>query len=98
MAPNLPSAATACPWFLFIEHHGLFLRENVWGLHSASSGEMLNGLPEKAEHDSRGAPKEADLPPGSLPRRELTPGAIDPRVTQSNIRGTICRRGYTRRR
>jgi hypothetical protein len=29
------------------------------------------------------------------PRRELTPGAIDPRVTQSNIESTICVPGYT---
>jgi hypothetical protein len=31
-----------------------------------------------------------------LPRHDLTPGAIDPRVTQANIHQTICRRGYTR--
>jgi hypothetical protein len=30
-----------------------------------------------------------------LPRHDLTPGAIDPRVTQGNIAKTICRRGYT---
>ena len=32
----------------------------------------------------------------ALPRSELTPGAVDPRVTQSNIRSTICVRGYTK--
>lgn len=33
----------------------------------------------------------------ALPNRRLTPGAIDPRVTQDNIRETICRPGgYTR--
>ena len=32
-----------------------------------------------------------------LPLRRLTPGAIDPRVTQANLRRTICRPGgYTR--
>jgi hypothetical protein len=31
-----------------------------------------------------------------LPNKALTPGAIDPRVTQSNIRSTICVIGYTR--
>jgi hypothetical protein len=31
-----------------------------------------------------------------LPRHDLTPGAIDPRVTQANTHQTICRRGYTR--
>jgi len=30
-----------------------------------------------------------------LPRPDLTPGAIDPRVTQANIQRTICRSGYT---
>jgi hypothetical protein len=78
-----------------LSHHGLFLRGNAWGLHFASSGELLNGLPEKAQDDSRGGSTATHLPPGVLPRRELTPGAIDPRVTQDNIRGTICRRGYT---
>jgi hypothetical protein len=32
----------------------------------------------------------------SLPDRGLTPGAIDPAVTQSNIARTICVSGYTR--
>ena len=31
----------------------------------------------------------ADLPP------KAAPGAIDPRVTQSNIKTTICKSGYT---
>lgn len=31
-----------------------------------------------------------------LPRRDLTPGALDPQVRQDNIQNTICRRGYTR--
>lgn len=30
------------------------------------------------------------------PNPKLTPGAIDPRVTQANIRETICVRGYTK--
>ena len=30
-----------------------------------------------------------------LPDPACTPGAIDPAVTQANIRSTICRRGYT---
>jgi hypothetical protein len=32
---------------------------------------------------------------GSLPDPACTPGAIDPAVTQSNLRSTICRPGYT---
>ncbi|MCO5399736.1 hypothetical protein [Ralstonia soli] len=30
------------------------------------------------------------------PNPRLTPGAVDPRVTQANIRETICTRGYTK--
>jgi len=32
----------------------------------------------------------------ALPRHALTPGAIDPRVTQANIHSTICVSGYTK--
>ena len=32
----------------------------------------------------------------ALPRRELTPGAINPAVTEANIHATICRPGWTR--
>ena len=31
----------------------------------------------------------------ALPDRALTPGAIDPAVTQNNIQSTVCVRGYT---
>lgn len=31
----------------------------------------------------------------ALPHPDLTPGAIDPSVTQSNIASTICKPGYT---
>ena len=34
--------------------------------------------------------------PVGLPNRALTPGAVDPRVTQANIHATICVSGYTR--
>jgi hypothetical protein len=33
---------------------------------------------------------------GPLPDRRCTPGASDRRVTQANIDGTICRRGYSK--
>ncbi len=36
-----------------------------------------------------------ELPSGTLPRHDLTPGAIDPRVTPQNIGSTICRPGYS---
>lgn len=34
--------------------------------------------------------------PGDLPQASLTPGAINPDVTQDNIDQTICVRGYTK--
>jgi hypothetical protein len=52
--------------------------------------EFLHHVPNQSQS------AHAELPPGVLPRHQLTPSAIDPRVTQSNIRNTICRRGYTR--
>ena len=33
---------------------------------------------------------------GQLPDPRCTPGAVDPAVTQGNLRSTICRPGYTR--
>jgi hypothetical protein len=78
-----------------LSHYGSFSRGTLWRrLNSLSSGELLSRVSAEKD-DSRGEPTEAKLPPGVLPRRELKPGAIDPRVTQSNIRDTICRRGYT---
>jgi len=32
----------------------------------------------------------------ALPRHEITPGAVNPDVTQANIRSTICVRGFTK--
>jgi signal peptidase I len=31
-----------------------------------------------------------------LPDPKLTPGAIDPNITQQNIKETVCQRGYTK--
>ena len=33
---------------------------------------------------------------GDLPTPQLTPGAIDSSITQSNIQQTVCRKGYTK--
>ena len=33
---------------------------------------------------------------GDLPNPSLTPGAIDPSVTQANIQSTVCVKGYTK--
>ena len=33
---------------------------------------------------------------GDLPDAKLTPGAIDPAITQQNIQNTVCVKGYTK--
>jgi hypothetical protein len=76
-----------------LNRYGSFLRENLWHAYSAEKRVFLYHSPEIAADQSQ--PAHADLPPGVVPRHDLTPGAIDPRVTQENIRNTICRRGYT---
>ncbi len=78
-----------------LRHYGSFLAENLWHMYSAGNGELLNrlaGIPQ--DHPQNGS-AQTDLPPGVLPRHDLTPGATDSRVTQSNIRSTFCRSGYT---
>jgi hypothetical protein len=78
-----------------LRHYGSFLGENLWRMHSAGNGGLLNrltGIPQ--DHPQDGS-AQTNLPPGVLPRHDLTSGAIDPRVSQSNIRNTICRPGYT---
>jgi hypothetical protein len=77
-----------------LRHYGSFMRENLWRVHTAENGAVLNRPPGISENHSQGRPAQANLP-GVLPRHDLTPGAIDPRVTQRNIGNTICRRGYT---
>ena len=76
-------------------HYGVFRGENFWHVHSAEGGEPLKTLAQVSDDPFQSASTHANLPPGVLPRHDLTPGAIDPRVTQSNVRNTICRRGYT---
>ena len=78
-----------------LRHYGSFIRENLWRVQTANNTALLNRPAGSSGDDSQGRPAQAGLPPGVLPRHELTPGAIDPRVTQRNIRNTICRRGYT---
>ena len=80
--------------FLF-RHYGFFMGENLLHMYSAENGKLQSRLPGIAKDHPQDESAQANLPPGVLPSRELTPGAIDPRVTQSNIRNTICRRGYT---
>ena len=76
-------------------HYWGFRGETFWHMHSAGGGETLKALAQIRDDPSRSGSVHANLAPGVLPRHDLTLGAIDPRVTQSNIRNTICRRGYT---
>jgi hypothetical protein len=78
-----------------LRHSEFFLGENLWHMHSAGNGELLNRLPGMTKDHPHDGAAGANPPPGVLPRHELTPGAMDPRVTQSNLRNTICRPGYT---
>jgi hypothetical protein len=78
-----------------LRHYGSFIRENLWRVQTANNTALLNRPAGISWDDSQDRPAQADLPPGVLPRHDLTPGAIDPRVTQRNIRNTICWRGYT---
>jgi len=64
-------------------------------MRSAEGDGTLKGLAQVSDDHFRSGSTHTHLPPGVLPRHDLTPGAVDPGVTQSNIRNTICRRGYT---
>jgi len=78
-----------------LRHNGGFVGEYFRPMDSTKGGETLKGLAQISDDHFRSGLAQANLPPGVLPRHDLTPGAIDPHVTQSNIRNTICRRGYT---
>lgn len=78
-----------------LRHYGFFLGENLWHTHPAENGELLNLLSRNTTDHPQDTSAQASLPSGVLPRQDLTPGATNPRVTQSNIRNTICRPGYT---
>lgn len=63
---------------------------------------VLASLPAHARRN-KGGIKDADGAYAAVapierarPNPRLTPGAVDPRVTQANIRETICVRGYTK--
>jgi hypothetical protein len=81
--------------FFLLRHYGSFMHESPWGVHTADNGGLINQPLGSGPNHSQGQPAKENLPPGVFPRHDLTPGAIDPRVTQGNIRHTICRRGYT---
>jgi len=78
-----------------LSDYGFYLRENLWHMHSAGQGELLDRITGITENHPQDGSELANLPRGVLPRHDLTPGAINPSVTQSNIKNTICRPGYT---
>lgn len=49
-----------------------------------------------AGHISAGSAPAHCVASGALPDRACTPGVADPRVTQANIKTTICVQGYTK--
>ena len=59
-----------------LRHYGFFLGENLWRMHSAGNGELLNRLPGITKDHPQDGSAQANLPPGVLPRHDLTPGAI----------------------
>ena len=79
-----------------LSHYGPFIRAKPL---ARAFGRQWRNCEPCSSGDYRVIPKAGQrkrtLPPGLLPRHDLTPGAIDPRVTQRNIGNTICRRGYT---
>ena len=62
----------------------------VASLPSIASAHDLGGVEAQGRYDVVHPIEDA------LPRSQLTPGAVDPRVTQANTRSTICVRGYTK--
>ena len=76
-------------------HYGGFIRQKVSTGYSVANRELPNGFPSVTEPLVNVQSRPSVPKPVFLPRRDVTPGAIDPRVTQSNIRSTICRRGYS---
>ena len=79
-----------------LNHYGSFIRANLWRVYSGGNdGIVSRVLPAIGVDHPQDELARTNTPPGALPRRDLTPGAIDPRVTQHNIRKTICWPGYT---
>lgn len=76
-------------------HYGDFIRQKVSTGYSVANRELPNRFPAVTEPPVNAQSRPSVPEPVFLPRRDVTPGAIDQRVTQSSIRSTICRRGYS---
>ena len=62
------------------------------------AGAMAAGLLVPGISQAYGWHSEPSMPlRDALPRRQLTPGAVNPRIAEANIHETICVPGYTRR-
>lgn len=78
-----------------VNHYGPFIRHTLSDVYLAGNQQPPTGFPSLSDSPLRAQPDQSMTQVGILPRRDLTPGAIDPRVTASNIGSTICRRGYS---
>ena len=67
------------------DHLRPFMRQEVAKSSSAGPGELLGHVPTLVDTAFAKSSKASGNMPGYLPRRDLTPGAIDPRVTQADI-------------
>ncbi|HLG70206.1 MAG TPA: hypothetical protein VK009_07265 [Chloroflexota bacterium] len=82
-------------WTAFTDGRTTFI-DGPQGLASRPNGERFGW-----EHDAAGAtpellaPAQRVGPPEAYPNAALTPGATNPRVTQRNIRQTICSSSYS---
>jgi hypothetical protein len=86
--------------FLFasvlLRYNRFFMHRDLW---SVTSGPRVSDKAHSPRLHDGYSPRivsyPENLPSGTFPRHDLTPGAVDPRVTQQNIGSTICRPGYS---
>ncbi len=81
---------------VLLRYNRFFSHGDLWSVrsgsrvsHSADSGKIRDGYSASLVTHLK------EPPSGTLPRHDLTPGAVDPRVTQRNLDSTICRPGYS---
>src|SRR5690348_4101337 len=76
--------------FTSVSHHGFWIVRNSTPVSGRTSERAL-----RDRYSTSVLSQSRELSSGTLPRHDLTPSAIDPRVTQQNIGSTICRPGYS---
>jgi len=77
------------------QHYWPLLRVQIPRLASGNS-KWLDQVPSVVNSSFPKRPDVRSVPLEYLPRRDLTPGAIDRHVRQANVAITICRTGYAR--